>query len=73
MILVNPSDDLSRSGLAPVCGDCCELLSEFVSYCPLFCAGFRVDFDRLIEGGTCALRLPNRDLIRAQKLFRLDS
>ena len=48
---MNLSDDLSRSGLAPVCGDCCDLLIEVVCYCTLF----RAEFDRLIGGGICAL------------------
>ena len=51
MILVNLSDYLSPSGLAPVCDDCCELLIEFFSYCLLFCADFRAELDRLIGGG----------------------
>ena len=55
MFLGNLTDDLSRFGLAHVCGVCCDLPIEFINYCPLFCAGFRVEFDRLIGGRTYAL------------------
>ena len=52
---MNLTNDFSCYGLTLVCGVCCDLPNEFINYCPLFCAGFRVEFDRLIGRGTCAL------------------
>ena len=62
MLLVNLSDDLSRSWLAPVFEDCCDMFVEFVSYCPLSCACIRAEFDRW--NGEEFVHLPDRDHIR---------